>query len=74
MAKAIKYEKKTTVKLSTIRLLNTDEMTINVNGEDIKLSTLFKDFNGLEIEIAMGTKQSEDLELKSKDESEDGDE
>lgn len=49
----------TTMKISGI--LNTDNMTIGVDGVDKDLSTLLSDFNREHIEISIKTKIEEDL-------------
>lgn len=41
--------------------LNTDTMTVNIDGADKKLSTLLSDFHNEHIEINIKTKIEEDL-------------
>lgn len=49
----------TTMKISGI--LNTDNMTVSVDGVDKELSTLLSDFNREYLEISIKTKIEEDL-------------
>ena len=43
-------------------ILDTDNMTVDVDGEEKKLSTLLSDFNGGAIEINIKVKDEEDLD------------
>ena len=43
-------------------IIDTDTMTIDVDGEEKKLSTLFSDFDGAAIEINVKVKDEEELD------------
>ena len=43
-------------------ILDTDNMTVDVDGEEKKLSTLLSDFNSGAIEINIKVKDEEDLD------------
>lgn len=43
-------------------LINTDTMTINVDGVDKDLSTLFSPFSDFEVEINIKVKEEEELD------------
>lgn len=56
------YKKTTTTAMKVAGILNTDNMTVDVDGEEKKLSTLLSDFNGGVIEINIKVKDEEDLD------------
>lgn len=56
------YKKTTTTAMKVVGILDTDNMTVNMDGEEKKLSTLFSDFNGGAIEINIKVKDEEDLD------------
>ena len=55
------YKKTTTTAMKVAGILETDNMTVDVDGEEKKLSTLLSDFNGGAIEINIKVKDEEDL-------------
>lgn len=56
------YKKTTTTAMKVAGILDTDNMTVDVDGEEKKLSTLLSDFNGGTIEINIKVKNEEDLD------------
>ena len=48
-------------------LLNTSTMTINVDGNDKSLSTLFSPFSDFEVEINIKVKEEEELDEPTSD-------
>lgn len=56
------YKKTTTTVMKVVGILDTDNMTVDVDGEEKKLSTLLSDFNGGAIEINIKVKDEEDLD------------
>ena len=55
------YKRSTTTSLKTAGLIDVENMTITVDGEDKKLSRLQKDFEGSEVEIVIKVKVDEDI-------------
>ncbi len=55
------YKRSTTTSLKTAGLIDVENMTITVDGEDKKLSCLWKDFEGSEVEIVIKVKVDEDI-------------
>lgn len=55
------YKRSTTTSLKTADLIDVENMTITVDGEDKKLSRLWKDFEGSEVEIVIKVKVDEDI-------------
>lgn len=55
------YKRSTTTSLKTAVLIDVENMTITVDGEDKKLSRLWKDFEGSEVEIVIKVKVDEDI-------------
>lgn len=55
------YNRSTTTSLKTAGLIDVENMTITVDGEDKKLSRLWKDFEGSEVEIVIKVKVDEDI-------------
>lgn len=55
------YKRSTTTSLKTAGLIDVENMTITVDGEDKKLSRLWKDFEGSEVEIVSKVKVDEDI-------------
>lgn len=64
------YKKTETTQMKIAGIIDTDNMTVEVNGEDKRLSTLLSDFNGGEIEINIKTKSEEELDEPLQDEEE----
>lgn len=56
------YKKTTTTAMKVAGILDTDNMTVDVDGEEKKLSTLLSDFNSGAIEINIKVKDEEDLD------------
>lgn len=56
------YKKITTTAMKVAGIIDTDKMTIDVDGEEKKLSTLLSDFNGGGIEINVKVKDEEELD------------
>lgn len=54
-------KRSTTTSLKTAGLIDVENMTITVDGEDKKLSRLWKDFEGSEVEIVIKVKVDEDI-------------
>ena len=55
------YKRSTTTSLKTAGLIDVENMTITLDGEDKKLSRLWKDFEGSEVEIVIKVKVDEDI-------------
>ena len=55
------YKRSTTTSLKTAGLIDVENMTITVDGEDKKLSRLWKDFEGSEVEIVIKVNVDEDI-------------
>lgn len=55
------YKRSTTTSLKTAGLIDVENMTITVDGEDKKLSRLWKDFEVSEVEIVIKVKVDEDI-------------
>lgn len=55
------YKRSITTSLKTAGLIDVENMTITVDGEDKKLSRLWKDFEGSEVEIVIKVKVDEDI-------------
>lgn len=56
------YKRTTTTSMKVAGIIDTDNMTVDVDGEVKKLSTLLSDFNGGAIEINIKVKDEEDLD------------
>lgn len=56
------YKKTTTTAMKVAGIINTDNMTVDVDGEIKKLSTLLSDFNGAGIEINVKVKDEEEID------------
>lgn len=56
------YKKTTTTVLKVAGIMDTDKMTIDVDGEEKKLSTLLSDFNGGGVEINVKVKEEDELD------------
>lgn len=61
MGKSLVYKKSTVTTLKAIGTLELDKGIINVEGEEIPLIELLKDFDNLDVEISMKIKDEEDL-------------
>ena len=56
------YKKTITTAMKVAGIIDTDNMTVDVDGEVKKLSTLLSDFNGAGIEINIKVKDDEEIE------------
>ena len=56
------YKKTTTTAMKVAGIIDTDRMTIDVDGEKKKLSTLLADFNGGCVEINVKVKEEDELD------------
>lgn len=56
------YKKTITTAMKVAGIIDTDNMTVDVDGEVKKLSTLLSDFNGAGIEINIKVKDEEEIE------------
>lgn len=56
------YKKTLTTQMKVVGTLDTDMMTIEVDGENKKISTLLSDFEGECIEITIKTKAEQELD------------
>lgn len=69
---SLKYKKTETISLNVKGFIDPVEMTIDINGEFKKLSTLLSDFAGAFVELSVKTKNEEELqepvEIKEDDE------
>ena len=52
----------TTTSMKVAGIIDTDNMTVDVDGEVKKLSTLLSDFNGAGIEINVKVKDEEEID------------
>lgn len=58
----LSYKRITTTKLQANGFLDTDNKTIEIDGVEKDLYELLKDFNGVEISLAVTIKEEEILE------------
>ena len=56
------YKKTITTAMKVAGIIDTDNMTVDVDGEVKKLSTLLSDFNGAGIEININVKDEEEID------------
>lgn len=56
------YKRTTTTSMKVAGIIDTDNMTVDVDGEVKKLSTLLSDFNGAGIEINVEVKDEEEID------------
>ena len=56
------YKKTVTTAMKVAGILDSDNLTVDVDGEEKKLSTLLSDFNGALIEINIKVKDEEELD------------
>nr|DAT43611.1 MAG TPA: YonK protein [Caudoviricetes sp.]DAV83504.1 MAG TPA: YonK protein [Caudoviricetes sp.]DAV93014.1 MAG TPA: YonK protein [Bacteriophage sp.] len=64
-----KETKQTAMKI--VGILNSNDLTINVDGEEKKLSTLLSVFNDSDVEINIKIKEENELVEPTEDENED---
>lgn len=63
MAKKFVYEKTVTTKIKATGLLNFDAGTIEIDGEEKKLSSLFSDFDNCVVAITMQVSDKEEFDM-----------
>lgn len=56
------YKKTVTTAMKVAGIIDSDNLTIDVDGEEKKLSTLLSVFNGVPIEINVKVKDEEELD------------
>lgn len=56
------YKRTITTSMKVAGIIDTDNMTVDVDGEVKKLSTLLSDFNGAGIEINVKVKDEEEID------------
>ena len=56
------YKKTTTTAMKVVGILDTDNMTVDVDGEEKKLATLLSVFNGGCVEINVKVKEENELD------------
>lgn len=61
MAKTFEYKRTTVSKLKAIGVIDTDKMTIDIDGEEKSIKDLLADFNGGAITLTCGIRTDEDL-------------
>lgn len=64
MAKELTYKKATTVTLKACGIVDIDNGTIEIEGENKKILDLLKDFDGCYTELQAKISDSEELPLK----------
>lgn len=62
------YKKTTITAMKVAGIIDTDNMTIDVDGEEKKLSTLLADFNGGGVELNIKIKEEDELDAPSESE------
>ncbi len=68
MANAFSFKEVTTKTMKITGMVDTDNMTIDVDGEEKKLSTLLSVFNGTDVDIQVKIKSEEELDEPTSDE------
>ena len=61
----------TTKKLKATGTLDLENMTIEINGEDKKLTTLLSEYDGCEVNLTVDVKSEEDLDMPEEDSEDD---
>ena len=62
MANAFSFKEVTTKTMKITGMVDTDNMTIDVDGEEKRLSILLSVFNGADVDIQVKIKSEEDLD------------
>lgn len=62
MANAFSFKEVTTKTMKITGMVDTDNMTIDVEGEPKKLSTLLSVFNGVDVDIQVKIKSESELD------------
>ena len=68
MANVFSFKEVTTKTMKITGMVDTDNMTIDVDGEEKKLSTLLSVFNGVDVDIQVKLKSEEELDEPTSDE------
>lgn len=68
MANAFSFKEVTTKTMKITGMVDTDNMTIDVDGEEKKLSTLLSVFNGTDVDIQVKIKSESELDEPTSDE------
>ena len=68
---SMKYKKTEAITLSVKGFIDHENMTIDVDGDIKKLSTLLSDFDGSYIEMSVKTKNETELDEPTEDEDSD---
>ena len=68
MANAFSFKEVTTKTMKITGMVDTDNMTIDIDGEEKKLSTLLSVFNGADVDIQVKIKSEEELDEPTSDE------
>lgn len=71
MGKAFTYKKSTITSMSVKGIFDSDLMTIDVDDEEKKLSTLLSEFDGAFVEISVRVKTDEELEEPTESDEDD---
>lgn len=64
------YKRTQTTSMKVAGIIDTDKLTIDVDGDEKSLATLLSDFNGGCVEINVKTKEEEELSEPSDDDNE----
>ena len=56
------FKKTETTNMKIAGIIDTDKMTVDVDGEEKSLATLLSVFNGTSVEIKVATKNEEELD------------
>ena len=62
MANAFSFKEVTTKTMKITGMVDTDNMTIDIDGEEKKLSTLLSVFNGTDVDIQVKIKSESELD------------
>ena len=68
---AFSFKVTTTKKLKACGMLDLSNMTIEINGEDKKISTLLSEYDGCEISLSVDIKNEEELDMPEDNSDED---
>lgn len=67
MANAFSFKEVTTKTMKIAGMLDTDRMTVDVDGEEKSLATLLSVFNGVDIELVAKIKSESELDEPTSD-------
>lgn len=70
MANAFSFKEVTTKTMKIVGMLDTDRMTVDMDGEEKSLATLLSVFNGVDIELVAKIKSESELDEPTSDEDE----